>query len=535
MKRQYSLPCALLLCALALCSCRKQDTSVPSASAEGGRIVFSASESGWTKAFAPTTLASLQSSGFKVAGVRESNSEVLFNAATSFDSGLYEVEGGPFYYPSSDALDFYAVYPAGTDITVDSGGEASFTAAHDPDADIVAAKLLGVTDTDGAVTLSFDHVLSQLDIRLKAPDDGYACTLTSLLVSVPGSGTYSFESGAWSLGADEQIDWTGGVAQSIGTQAAGAGESEVISVIPGLVTIEAQWSCSKAGKSPVEYSRCIETSLLQGQKTTLTLTLPNDLSHTADIKLTAAVSEWSECASERSIDAHLEDRLSGLFTVNDNGDKVRFSRGNLRALVNADGSAVTEWSFHEHQYDYEGNTDANRTRKDGYVDLFAWVEKGRYSDKLIEFGVSSSLLSSTNQYVIISLGYHQADCCDWGSRLGGGGWRVLTSTEIAYLQNNSKVDSEATINGVLCTILKPDGWSGTVAESYTAEEWEDAEAAGLVALPLAGTYNKYGTYASRGRFWASNLYYSGTDNDPKGWDISNDIGRAAVRLVFPVE
>lgn len=47
--------------------------------------------------------------------------------------------------------------------------------------------------------------------------------------------------------------------------------------------------------------------------------------------------------------------LSGVFSVNGESHKVRFSRGNLQATYN--GSAWS-WAFAEHQWDYIGNAAA---------------------------------------------------------------------------------------------------------------------------------------------------------------------------------
>ena len=60
---------------------------------------------------------------------------------------------------------------------------------------------------------------------------------------------------------------------------------------------------------------------------------------------------WAQLAS---------DVLSGVFTINANGVKVQFSKGNLQKI----GS---NYQFAEHQYDYIGNN-----QNDSNKDLFAF-------------------------------------------------------------------------------------------------------------------------------------------------------------------
>ena len=72
------------------------------------------------------------------------------------------------------------------------------------------------------------------------------------------------------------------------------------------------------------------------------------------------------------------------------------------------------------------------------------------------------------------------------------------------------------IDGLGCEILKPDGFSGTVKESYTSGEWAEAEKEGLVALPLAGA--RTATYL--GDFGYAVGYFTSTpyaDSIDKAW------------------
>ena len=95
------------------------------------------------------------------------------------------------------------------------------------------------------------------------------------------------------------------------------------------------------------------------------------------------------------------DYVNGLFTVNANGKKVYFAKGNLQ---NING----QWQFAEHQYDYFGTYSATAW------DYFGW------STAATDFGMSTS----TNA------GDYSGDFVDWGTQIGDGEtWYTLSSAE----------------------------------------------------------------------------------------------------------
>ena len=180
--------------------------------------------------------------------------------------------------------------------------------------------------------------------------------------------------------------------------------------------------------------------------------------------------------------------INGLFTVNANGKKVYFAKGNLQ---NING----EWRFAEHQYDYLGTYSATAW------DLFGW------STAATNFGMSTS--TDEDDY---------SSFVDWGTQIGDGHtWYTLSIDEWNYVisgRTNAAIKKGiATVNGIQGWILLPDTWtlpaglrfnSGTSSSTtwtrnqYTAAEWEQMEAAGAVFLPAAGF-----------RIWTE-IYYVGT-------------------------
>ena len=193
-----------------------------------------------------------------------------------------------------------------------------------------------------------------------------------------------------------------------------------------------------------------------------------------------------------------EGALPGLFTINPNGDQIRFSQGNLQYQASTD-----TWRFAENQHGYVGNDNSNiSTTYSGWIDLFGWGTG------------SNPTLASTNPW-------DYSPFVDWGLNAisNGGGepntWRTLTLSEWAYLCNSRPNASAKKARGSVCgtngMILLPDDWTlpegymfGT-GVSYTLSEWEVMEAAGAVFLPSAGwregTSVLYVTYA--GGYWTS--------------------------------
>lgn len=127
-----------------------------------------------------------------------------------------------------------------------------------------------------------------------------------------------------------------------------------------------------------------------------------------------------------------EGAINGLFTINEAGDQVYFSKGNLQYQA-----STNTWRFAEHQWDYigEGNTQASPDY-DGWIDLFSWGasgynhgancyqpwEKGEQFDHAAYYHNHYDLCDETGQ-------------ADWGYNAisNGGGqertWRTLRSSE----------------------------------------------------------------------------------------------------------
>lgn len=261
--------------------------------------------------------------------------------------------------------------------------------------------------------------------------------------------------------------------------------------------------------------------------------------------------------------------ISGQFTVDGSGNKVFFSKGNLRATTSNLGSTWT-WSIATNQWDKVGNATANtsissngKVSTNGTVDLFGW------STSTTHLGINNSTNNDD---------YRGVDFADWGSASEvtatiGTGWRTLLGGEWDYLLTKRSTTSgkhycKAKVNGVYGVILLPDDWEtsyynlkkcdvvelsfsdGALSDKISLEEWNVSFVPhGAVFLPTTGHRENTIIEAPDGRlyYWSasSGANTSGTSANANqmyiaGSAVSPNTGAGrhfgnAVRLVYPVK
>lgn len=233
-------------------------------------------------------------------------------------------------------------------------------------------------------------------------------------------------------------------------------------------------------------------------------------------------------------DAKLNFDINNVFTVNDKGKKVKFSPGNLYW----DGS---KFCFEEHQYDYSTEWNPNHVThffwsKDASIAVASAYNdsKRAFDDKFfaIDGGavVGWTVLSKSEWQYLIEHSLH-TDVCETVKFYNDENDDCMFHYTGTYEQAKAAFDADTRIRrnyegksfdelygdvitgwetmcrniaGRSCVIMKPDGFNGEIKDSYTAEEWAAAEAAGLVALPFAGSRSvtiiydtgRYGYYRS---------------------------------------
>lgn len=247
-----------------------------------------------------------------------------------------------------------------------------------------------------------------------------------------------------------------------------------------------------------------------------------------------------------------ENPIEGLFTINDAGDQVIFSKGNLQYQA-----STNTWRFAEHPWDFVGNdslgnvfengvkcqNSLNADDYEGWIDLFTWASSGYdhgavcYRPTPCETDTNMSLAQFAHAaYGCDSCGLgEQTGQADWGYNaiLNGGNqeglWRTLSSSEWKYLleTRNTKAGmryAKAIVNEVNGLILFPDEWEprwyliNLANDSYchyhanviSEQDWQRIlEANGAVFLPASAIIKhrepwweingSYGTYWSASR------------------------------------
>lgn len=224
--------------------------------------------------------------------------------------------------------------------------------------------------------------------------------------------------------------------------------------------------------------------------------------------------------------------VNGLFTVNENGDQVYFSKGNLQYI----GSASTPyWKFADNQWDYFGAaTGQASTTENIDRDLFSWGTSGN-NHGAICYQPWQNCFGNANYYAYGNPSFNLSGQADWGYNAiynGGnllGQWRTLTLEEWDYVISRNERVAKAIVNGIKGVILLPDNWDvGTyqlnynsvnyTSNSISSEVWIDIlEPVGAVFLPSAGyLYSYWGN--------GSGLTYSNGGFDNYGWYWSSSVG-----------
>ena len=249
--------------------------------------------------------------------------------------------------------------------------------------------------------------------------------------------------------------------------------------------------------------------------------------------------------------------LSGAFSVSET-QVVYFSQGPLQFNASlgthecADGTTKPgTWRFAEHQYDVVGDLNAGNVYENGvkcsntlasatytgWQDMYCWGASG-YN------GIEPYKANRPSTTSIAGTNY------DWGvyNAISNGGntpglWRTLTRTEWDYMFNirpNAKqLNAPAMVEGMYGLVVLPDDYWDAPAginlvtnstqyytdNVFTAEQWEQLEAAGAVFIPAGGWF-AWGSntwvshFANTGELWASTGSSTSSQHDVQ-WGNNN--------------
>ena len=234
-----------------------------------------------------------------------------------------------------------------------------------------------------------------------------------------------------------------------------------------------------------------------------------------------------------------EGAIDGLFTINDDGGKVFFAKGNLQYDKN-----TGVWSFMELQYDMVeqlGQDVGENYADQDVVSLFGWSTSG------YDHGghCYQPWNTTPSYYDYHAYGNHQFNLedqtgqADWGyNAIANGGntehlWRTLTTDEWNYIFEIRATPSgirfaKARVGNVNGVILLPDDWSGSffnlnfpnTTNVYfennlvSLEQWDEIEQHGAVFLPAAGYRldTEVLNTGSSGLYWSSTHYSESRSN-----------------------
>ena len=222
--------------------------------------------------------------------------------------------------------------------------------------------------------------------------------------------------------------------------------------------------------------------------------------------------------------------LSGTFTVNDSGKRVKFSRGNLYG-VSTYGDVISSYHFEDNQYSFCADHQFAHLSRLSFTtsnfDLYG------YTWRLMSASLDSSKDNTSDYEWDYLLFYRTVN--------GGNG---DGHSYVNYSKNGVTIDG-VTHKGAF---LFPDGYSGTTDMSTLT--WAQINTAGIVFLPAVG-YQLNGSYTvdySNSDYWSStqedmnasyvSIYYSDEEYDEEDDRIYTDsylpADQNAIRLVRDV-
>lgn len=273
-----------------------------------------------TKADVAETLTASLDAGFDVAGFVNGTPDVkMFNELASKNGTWWETTTH-YYFPLAGTMDFIAAFPSKTGSVITEGvtGVYGVDYLNTENHDLVVASASDVAKTD-LVPLTFDHVLSQVIVKMKGSNPDLTYKLTSVGFEVPSEGFYVLRDetgshagkvGKWQpssfIGTDvsstviRPIDIASGSFEEVPTAGyAKVGDSFVI--MPGEnVPFSVKWTCEdSAGNVVGVYDETVEIDgFTMGKRTTLNVLLPCDAT---GIRFSAKANAWEDVTKDVSM------------------------------------------------------------------------------------------------------------------------------------------------------------------------------------------------------------------------------------------
>lgn len=218
--------------------------------------------------------------------------------------------------------------------------------------------------------------------------------------------------------------------------------------------------------------------------------------------------------------------INSMFTINENGDQVYFSLGNLQYQA-----STNTFQFAKNQMEYLGTLNCGISPTyNGWIDLFGWGTSGWDCGKPYYHPWDYDMTGPYGPAGHDLTGeYANSDWGVYNPIINGGNeaglWRTLTRPEWETLLMTRQTPSgiryvKATIGNITGLLIIPDEWdadtynftNANLYESYfsdnliTEDDWTDIlEPAGVVFLPAAGVrYNRHVCEMGNvGNYWSA--------------------------------
>ena len=266
----------------------------------------------------------LQKAGFEIYAYNTGTSDMGDNVtlpasawisgSASYAESKWSVTGGPYYWPIGEKLQFFAYSPqAGVGYTKPSGaGYPKFTytvgsSATDQKDLVIASAENKAKATEGAtsaVTLTFKHALTQVNIEVTKVD-GYTYDISNVEVSgVKGSGTFTYtgiNTGTWAAGTDDDVTYTYTLGDFTDNTTAVVAANALMLIPQEIATaqISISYTVKKGDSKLAENNKKVglptTTPWSFGKKILYKLTLPVGAE---EVSVNAIVSDWDKETSE---------------------------------------------------------------------------------------------------------------------------------------------------------------------------------------------------------------------------------------------
>ena len=200
-----------------------------------------------------------------------------------------------------------------------------------------------------------------------------------------------------------------------------------------------------------------------------------------------------------------EGALNGKFTINENGDQIRFAKGNLQYQESTD-----TWRFAENQTDTLPLPSVNEKTGE-YTPSSQWIDR-----------ISLSKFNSKFEQIYYDENEQKYKIKDFI-------WHILPPAAWEFIisgrANAASLHGAATVGNTEGFVLLPDNWQlpqgvsfkagGSITQNvYSAQQWNTMENAGAVFLPFTSTlelyYQRYRSYPDE------DIFYDLYTIDPKG-------------------